>query len=169
MKIQKNSKFQLTSETVQHWTGATLYRIKALKTFGNISKGDLGGFVEALKNLSEDGDAWVSGNARVYGNARVSGNARVFGNARVSGNAQVYGNARVYGDAWEESPLQIQGTKHFVNICAKGNLKIGCYELEIDSWLSKFEEIGSNEGYTKKQIKEYGLYIKLAKELSELE
>ena len=76
---------------------------------------------------------------------------------------------RVYGNAWEKSPLQIQGTRHFVNFCAKGILKIGCHELKIDVWLKKFKTIGKENGYTEEQIKEYGLYIELAKKLNELE
>jgi hypothetical protein len=36
-------------------------------------------------------------------------------------------------------------------------------------WLKKFKDIGKENGYTEEQIKEYGLYIKLAKELSSLE
>ena len=71
-----NLKFKLTSETIT-WLGRTLFRIEALIDFGNISKGDKGGFVEVERNVSQDGNAWVSGNARVSGNAPVSGNARV--------------------------------------------------------------------------------------------
>ncbi len=97
-------KFKLTTETKLH-LGRTLYRIEALIDFGVVKAGDSGGFVEAEKNLDQDGNAWVSDNAQVYGNAQVSGNAwvsgnaRVYGNAWVSGNAWASGNARVYGDA----------------------------------------------------------------------
>ena len=80
-------KFELTAEFVTNVFGKKLFRIKALVAFGNVEKGELGGFIEKEDNLSHDGDAWV------YGNAQVSGNAWVFG------NAQVFGNARVYGDA----------------------------------------------------------------------
>ena len=97
-------KFELTSEFVT-FLGKKLFRIKALISFGNVEEGELGGYVEKEENLSNNGDAWVYGNARVYGDARVCGDAEVFGNARVYGNAEVcgdawvYGNARVYGDA----------------------------------------------------------------------
>ena len=97
-------KYELTSNTIVKF-GRTLYQIKALFSFDVVSKGDFGGYIEKEENLSQDGNAWVSGDAKVYGNARVygdaqvSGDARVYGNARVYGDAQVYGNARVYGDA----------------------------------------------------------------------
>jgi hypothetical protein len=42
-----------------------LYRIEALRDFGDVKKGDFGGYVSAEANLSEEGDAWVSGNAWV--------------------------------------------------------------------------------------------------------
>ena len=92
-------KYKLTDETI-NLNGATLYRIEALKDFGEIKKGDKGGFIESENNLAHEGDAWVSDNAHVYGDACVFDNARVYNNAFVSGYAQVYGNAFVYGNAW---------------------------------------------------------------------
>ena len=94
-------KYKLTNESVIV-NGKTLYRIKSLKDFGNVKKGDKGGFIENESNLSQSGDCWVYHNAKVYNNAKVFdyadiyGNAEIFGNAIVSGNARVYGNAKVY-------------------------------------------------------------------------
>ena len=81
------NKFELTAEFVTNVFGKKLFRIKALVAFGDVEKGELGGFIEKEDNLSHDDNAWVYGNARVYGDAWVSGNARVSGNAWVSGNA----------------------------------------------------------------------------------
>jgi len=92
-----NKKFRLT-KTTKKYSGIILYQIEALKGFGEVNKGDKGGFIEKEDNLSQEGNAWVSGNARVYGNAWVSGDAWVYGDAQVSGDAWVYGDARVYGD-----------------------------------------------------------------------
>ena len=78
-------KYVLTDETMKHLC-YTLHRIKAVRSFGNVQEGDLGGWIESEENLSHSGDAWVSSNARVYGNAQVYGDARVDGNARVSSN-----------------------------------------------------------------------------------
>ena len=94
-----SKKYKLTDETIK-LNGATLYRIEALKYFGEIKKGDKGGFIESENNLAHEGDAWVSDNAHVYGNACVFDNSQVYGNAFVSGYAQVYGDAFVYGNAW---------------------------------------------------------------------
>ena len=81
-----SDKYKLTDETKEA-SGIKLFRIQALRSFVDVRAGDLGGWVEGVKNLSQDGDAWVHGDARVSGNARVYGNAGVLGNARVFDNA----------------------------------------------------------------------------------
>lgn len=103
-----------------------MFRIKALVTFGNVKKGELGGFVEKEENLCHIGNCWVSDDARVFGNAWVSGNARVSGNVEVSEEAWVSGNAQVSG-----------ATR------VSGDTKIsGCAKISGDAWI--FE----NAGYT---------------------
>ena len=92
-------KYELTSET-KVINGVELHRIKALKSFGRVEKGELGGWIESEKNLSQDGDAWVFDNAKVRGNAVISGNATVGGYSTVEGHACVYENATVGGNAW---------------------------------------------------------------------
>ena len=101
-------KYKLTDETI-NLNGVTLYRIEAIKDFGEIKKGDKGGFIESENNLAHEGDAWVSDNAHVYGDACVFDNARVYNNAFVSGYAQVYGNAFVYGNAWASDNARLCG------------------------------------------------------------
>ena len=86
-------KFELVAELSKELFGRKLFRIRALISFSDVSKGDLGGWVEKEECVDQYGNAWVSGDARVYGNARVSADARVYGNALVYGNAWVYGNA----------------------------------------------------------------------------
>ena len=66
-----------------------LFRIIALKDFGFIKKGELGGLIEKESNLSQKNECWIHENASVTGNAEVSGNAEVTGNALVFGNALV--------------------------------------------------------------------------------
>ena len=92
-------KYELTTEC-KEFLERKLYRIKALTSFSDVKEGDLGGWIEKEENLSQEGNAWVYGDARVYGDSWVCGNARVYGDARVYDNAMVYGNARVYGNAW---------------------------------------------------------------------
>ena len=113
-------KYELTTNTKMCF-GRKLYQIKALKDFGDVKAGDLGGYIEKEENLSQDGIAWVFDNALVYGDAEVYGNAqihdiarvydtaRILGNAHVYGGARVYDNARVYGNALIYCDAQIYG------------------------------------------------------------
>lgn len=79
-------KYELTGE-VKVKFGVTFKRIRALIDFGNVKKGELGGFIEKEENLSHENNAWVYGNAEVSGDAEVSGNAKIYGNAEIYGNA----------------------------------------------------------------------------------
>ena len=88
-----NDKYILTDETIKI-DGHVLHRIKAIKNFSDVIKGDLGGYIESDKNLSISGDAWVFDNAVVYG----FDNAVVSGDTVVSGNAEVYGKYKGDGD-----------------------------------------------------------------------
>ncbi len=58
--------------------------------------------------------------------------------------------------------LQIQGSKHFVNIPNGTDIKIGCQCHDGEYWLKNFERIGKIEGYSDDQIAEYKMYIDLA-------
>ena len=62
-------KFELTTESIT-FLGRTLFRIKALISFGNVKAGELGGYIEKEGNLSHEGNAWVSGDADI---ATISG------------------------------------------------------------------------------------------------
>ncbi|KMK50932.1 hypothetical protein RO21_09115, partial [[Actinobacillus] muris] len=93
--MTQTKKYELLKDDTKEYLGRTLYRIKALASFGVVTAGTLGGYIESEKNLDQSGNAWVYGNARVFGNARVSGDAKIHRNAWVYGNAEVFGNARV--------------------------------------------------------------------------
>ncbi len=95
-----DKKYELTDETIEDEVGHILHRIRALKSFSDVKKGDLGGFIESEENLSQEGNCWVSEDAWVYEDAHVFGNAEVFGDAQVFGNAEVFGDAQVFGIAW---------------------------------------------------------------------
>ena len=94
-EIQMKNKYILTEESIKVGK-KNLYRIKAIKDFGNVKEGEIGGFVESEKNLSQDGNAWIYDDAWVHGNAEVSGDAQVFDATKVSGDAKVSGKANVF-------------------------------------------------------------------------
>ena len=102
-----------------------LYKIRALRNFGDVKKGDWGGYIQKEENLSHFGNCWVYNEASVRGNAKVSGNAKVKDNAFVfdsaivgaaaivseraviRGHAEVLGCARISGGACVRSRASV--------------------------------------------------------------
>ena len=136
-------KYELTTDT-KIVLGKKLFRIKALISFENVKAGDLGGYVESENNLSHDGNAWVSGNARVFGNAWVSGNAEVSGNARVFGDAD-YTIIQGFGSEY-------RNTTFFK--CKDGNIgvKCGCFYGTLDEFRSKVKETHKDSKFAKEYL-----------------
>ena len=163
-------KYEILKDEFIEFDGRKLYRIRALKDFHNVKKGETGGYIESERNLSHEGEAWVYGNAcvsgdarisddawvygnaqvygnvrvsddaQVYGDAQVSGNACVSGDAWVSGNARVYGNACVYGDAWVYGNAQVYG-----NARVSGDACVsGDARVYGDAWVSGNAQVYGN-------------------------
>ena len=167
-------KYELTEETVKV-SEITLYRIRAVRDFGSVKTGDLGGYIEKEENLSHFGDAWVSGNGK------VSGNAWIFGNGKVSGNGKVFGNAEVSGNAWIFGNAKVSNTRHyfvqgpigsrdgFVTFYrTKDNtveVKCGCFSGSLQEFVNQVEKTHGGSRYEK----EYKLAVELAKVCIHLE
>ena len=102
-------KYKLTEET-KVICGHTLHRIVCVKAFASVSVGDIGGWIKSEKNLSQNGNAWV------YGDARVCDNAEVCGNARVCDNA----NYIVLKNSWSSG-------RYFTYTASNKKWKVGCF------------------------------------------
>lgn len=148
-------KYELTDETIEVY-GTALHRIKALKDFGNVKKGELGGYVESERNLSQEGNCWVCDNARVYSNAKVFGNAEVCGNAEVFGNAD-YITIKGLGSKYRNTT--IFRTKENIAV------KCGCFYGTLAEFVDKVKETHGNSKFAK----EYLALIDLVKIHFELE
>ena len=96
------------------------YRLKAVKNFSDVQKGDLGGFVDGYRNLSQEGNCWIYDNAWAKDNSRVSEDARISGFAKIFGNAQVYGKAKVYDSALVSEKSIVYGN---TKLCGDVNIK----------------------------------------------
>lgn len=143
-------KYELTEETVTVY-GKTLYRIRAVRDFGSVKAGDLGGYIEKEGNLSHFGNAWV------YGDARVSGNARVFDNAEIF-------NTRHF---FVQGPI---GSRNgFVTFYrTKDNtvgVRCGCFSGSLQEFVNQVEKTHGGSRYEK----EYKLAAELAKVCIRLE
>lgn len=91
-----------------------MYRIRALQNFGSVKAGDIGGFIESEKNLSQQGNCWVYDDAKVYGNGYVANSAIVLNKAEVYESGAVYGNAVVKDKAVVSGESQVYG---YATIC----------------------------------------------------
>lgn len=105
-----------------------------------------------------NGGGWVQNTAKVETTVFIDGDAWVYG------DAQVYGNARVYGNAWVYSPLYIQGSRGAITTSSHTQITIGCRTHTAEEWLTNYQQIGRNHGYTPDQITEYGLLLGLVAE-----
>lgn len=145
-------KYELTDEIVflkkDDNSLLKLNRIRALMDFTNVKKGDLGGFVQDERNLSHNGNCWVSGNAKVYGsasvhdNAEICGEAEVFSEAMISGNAIVSERAKVFGNAIVEGKSGI-----FQDAVVKDQARV--YDMALVYGTSVVSENASVYGYAK--------------------
>ena len=82
-------KYELVKNEYIKFNGKKLYRIKALKDFGNVEVGDIGGYIESENNLSHSNNCWIYGDAKVFGDTKVCGDAKVYENAEVCGDAVI--------------------------------------------------------------------------------
>lgn len=104
-----SKKYKLTDDTRKYW-GCTIYRIKALKDFGDVKKGDLGGWVESEDNLSQYGNCWVYDDAKVFDTSRVCDNAQMHNSSRLLKDSSMYGDAKIFDNVWVSDTSYILGT-----------------------------------------------------------
>jgi hypothetical protein len=108
-KSKITPKYEILHDDVRHGLNERTYcRIRALRDFGPVRKGDLGGYIQYESNLSHDGLAWVADKACVANCAHVYEDAWVGGYAQVSGSAHVRGRAIVAGHALVVSSVTIK-------------------------------------------------------------
>ena len=115
-------KYKFTGKT-KTIGSVTLNQIVCVTAFAHLSAGDIGGWIESEKNLSQNGDAWVRG------------------------DAWVYGDARVYGDAkCTKKAFTISTYHHHVTI-TDTHIAIGCQNHPIEVWRSAgFDEVKKMDG-----------------------
>lgn len=92
-----DNKYELTDNT-KEVDGHTLYQIKALKSFADVEKGDLGGWIEDYSNLSQTDNSWVYEGAMVYENAEVYDDAKVHDFSQIYGDVKVSNGVLVFGE-----------------------------------------------------------------------
>ena len=139
-------KFELDASTKITVFGVELFRIKALISFGDVKKGDLGGYAEKEENLSHYDNAWVYGNAKVYGNAEVCGNAEV----------SKLNDYIVFKNSWSSG-------RYFTYTRSNKMWRVGCFYGTGEELVEKAYQDSENSG------KHYEAYVNLVKTLEKLE
>ena len=139
-------KYELLTDDTITFLGVQLFRIKALISFEGVKKGDVGGYVESEKNLSQSGDAWVYGNAKVYGNAEV------YGNAWVSGDADYI----VFKNNWSSG-------RYFTYTKSNKKWKVGCFYGSSEELVEKAYKDSKKSGDF------YKAYVEFVEKLEAIE
>ena len=140
-----------------------LYRIKALRDFGDVKKGDLGGYIESNFNLSHDGLCWVYDNAIVLGDAEVYHNAKIYGNAKICGNTKVFGNAQVGENAIIQDNVHIYDDAKVTGIAhiGGGATICGCSYIYHENDYAVIKGVGpENRTLTFTRDKDYNIFVK---------
>jgi len=181
-------KYELTEET-KIVNDVVLHRIRALRDFSDVKKGELGGWIEKEKNLSHEGDCWVYHNACVMNDACVSDNARMYddthlydnscmydtacmyGNASMYGNAVMRDKARMFGDAYVTGNVIISKSNDVVCFTNVGSGNIDALTVHkakegLEVTHNKF--IGTAAEFLKAVSEEHGLDSEIGKEYSML-
>lgn len=106
-----------------------------------------------------EGDAYLTEHAYVTDDAYIGGDAWIRGDSIIRENTRIVNRVVVRSGTWNITPLYIAGSKYDVYITAPNIIKIGCIEYPISKWLENYKEIGRENNFTDKEIKEYGEYI----------
>lgn len=149
-------KYELTEEC-REFSWRKLYRIKALTSFSDVKEGGLGGWIEKEDNLSQNGAAWVDGNACVLGNARVSGNAWVYGNAEIKKKTHLLEIGFIGSRDGVTTFFRTKDKEIFV--------KCGCFSDNIDEFEKQVQKVHGDD----KHGRVYALAIAMAREQIELD
>lgn len=122
-----DKKYRFTGET-KNINGIIYKRIRAIRDFGNIKSGELGGWIEKEENLSHFGKCWVFTHARVCGEAIVEDDAMLCGESLVCENAKVSGNSCIYDD-----------------VCISGHARIGGQaKICQNVWVKEYSTVCGN-------------------------
>ena len=130
-------KYKLTDETTDV-LGITLHRVKALKDFDDVKKGELGGYVKSERNLSQAGNCWVYGNAKVYDNAKVCGDAMICSDTD-------YMSIKGLGSEYRSTTIFRTKGKNIAVRC-------GCFYGTLTEFVDRVKEAHGNSKYAKEYL-----------------
>lgn len=139
--MQEEKKYQLTDET-RNYYGKTLYRIQAIKDFGDVKAGDKGGWVASERNLSQQGNCWIYDDSIAFGNPHVSGNTKILNDSKVcefacvAGNAVIDRHSTISGEAFiKDAKVSNMVISNYTQILDDVEIKSQRYFYTFNLWL----------------------------------
>lgn len=172
----ERKKYKLTEETMC-FNGVTLHRIQAIKDFGDVVAGELGGWVEAERNLSQEGNCWINMETKVYGYAEIRDNAMLTcgaiacedatigddtfvtdesvirgftylcGNVEVYGKSVIDGNACLHGNVMVIDAKVIDAKIYDSVVICDGAYVHGNIEINGKAYISNGAEVCKTDDY----------------------
>ena len=113
-----------------------VYRIKALKDFGDVKKGDIGGYVQSKENLSQLGDCWIYNDAIVSENAKIEDNAKIYDNVNAYGDALIRDNATIHNNSIIRNYAIVMGSAQIHDFAIiENNAKVAGKSIIFDNAL----------------------------------
>lgn len=162
-------KFELLTTDTKDLFGRKLFRIRALRDFGNVKAGELGGYVEKEGNLSHYGNAWICDDAKIYNDAEIYGDAEISGNAKICGDAVICDNVVICGDAEIYGNAKISGNADYLCFkglgssnrnttffkCKDGSIGVtcGCFSGSLVEFQAKVKETHNDNKYAREYLK----------------
>ena len=160
-------KYELTDDSIT-LMGRKLFRIRAIRSFNDVTVGDLGGYIEKEENLSHDDNAWIYDNACICGNARICGYACIYGDACICGDACISGDACICGYAWICGNAWIHSGTDYLYFqglgsknrnttffkCEDGHIHVscGCFSGNLAEFETKVKKTHGNNKYAKEYL-----------------
>ena len=125
------SKYEILKDdsNTERFCGFNVHRIRALVDIKNedglliVKKGDIGGFVEDYRNLSQKGSSWVFDNAIVCNHAYLGDDAKIFGEVVMSQHSSAIGSTKLYGETCLCGSIEVKDKEIWVPV------QISSYEI----------------------------------------
>ena len=146
-------KYEFTKNT-QVVNGETLTQIRALRDIGDrVKAGDLGGWVENPRTLSQEGNCWIDTGVKLGSCAHIRVDAYITGDLSLLGFAHIGDNAYIDADGVTDSDIlisdnvriasdnpneRVQLGSMFIN--ARNNATIK-HTINFEGWLSIFGNV----------------------------
>lgn len=106
-----NKKYEILMDEANtiEWKGHILHRIRALRDFNDVREGDIGGYVEKEKNLSQCGNCWI------YDEAKAMDNSRIYDDSIMYDNSEMHENSIMCDDSEMHNDSELHGNSAMYN------------------------------------------------------